>query len=180
MKKFVCGVVVGVLGALSISVIAAGSWDTIDVLRNDITVVVNGENVTADNFLYNDTTYLPLRAVSEALNQTVTYDEATNTAYIGERNSDIVNKYTPADVYTWAFVKEKDGVYYICAPDYVRDLKGGLYVTENTNYYDILENGDETAFRIKDRSWKLTYIDGIPYVLYDTFVDEILPFVEAD
>lgn len=179
MKKFVCGVVVGVLGALSISVIAAGSWDTIDVLRNDITVVVNGENVTADNFLYNDTTYLPLRAVSEALNQTVTYDEATNTAYIGERNSDIVNKYTPADVYTWAFVKEKDGVYYICAPDYILDSKGYYYTTENTNYNDFA-SGNVPEFRIKDRSWELTYIDGIPYVLYDTFVDEILPFVEAD
>ena len=81
-KGFICGVLATAVVGLGV-VSASGVWDNISVLRNDINVVVNGRDVTADNFLYNDTTYLPLRAVSEALNQSVSYDESTNTAYIG-------------------------------------------------------------------------------------------------
>ncbi len=84
IKGFICGVVAtSIIGCMSIS--ATGVWDKIDVLRNDINVMVNGTPVTADNFLYNDTTYLPMRAVAEALGEDVQYDEKTNTAYIGER-----------------------------------------------------------------------------------------------
>lgn len=89
MKKFFSGIIVGAVVASSITALAGGVWDKIDVLKNDIKVVVNGKDVTADNFLYNDTTYLPLRAVSEALNQHVDYDETTNTAYIGSKPVDV-------------------------------------------------------------------------------------------
>lgn len=51
MKKYICGVVTGVVIASIIGVGAAGIWDNISVLRNDINVVVNGENVSADNFI---------------------------------------------------------------------------------------------------------------------------------
>lgn len=83
LKGFVCGVLtVSVIGACAS---AAGIWDKIDVLRNDIKVVVNGKEISVDNFLYNDTTYIPLRAVSTALGENVEYDETTGTAYIGEK-----------------------------------------------------------------------------------------------
>lgn len=85
MKKFVSGLIVGAIVTTTISTFASGVWDKIDVLKNDINVMVDGKQIFADNFVYNDTTYLPLRAVSEALNQPVEYDEATNTAYIGEK-----------------------------------------------------------------------------------------------
>lgn len=81
-KGFICGVLATAVVGLGV-VSASGVWDNISVLRNDINVVVNGKSIIADNFLYEDTTYLPLRAVSEALNQSVSYDEVTNTAYIG-------------------------------------------------------------------------------------------------
>ena len=96
MKKFICGLLIGSICTLSIGSLANGVWDNISVLKNDINVVVNGETVTADNFLYNDITYLPLRAVSEALGETVEYDETDNTAYIGER----VDKDTMKSKYT--------------------------------------------------------------------------------
>lgn len=71
--------------AIAVSSFAAGVWENIPVLRNDIKVIVNGEEITADNFLYNDTTYLPLRAIGEALDKDVQYDEQTNTAIISEK-----------------------------------------------------------------------------------------------
>lgn len=84
LKGFVCGFTA--MAVLSVGVASAsGFWDTINVLRNDISVVVNGENITADNFLYNDTTYLPLRAVAEAVGKPVDYDAARNIAYLGEK-----------------------------------------------------------------------------------------------
>lgn len=173
LKGFVCGAVSMMVIAGAVS--AAGAWDTIDVLRNDITVVVNGENVTADNFLYNDTTYLPLRAVSEALNQTVTYDEATNTAYIGERN-DTVNKskYTPpAELKN--YVRYENGIYYIL-PDYIYDLaeEKGLA----TNLEDVIAN-DNTELIINGQSWEMVFLsDNWRYIPYDTFVDEIEPMLK--
>ena len=84
LKGFLCGILVsGIVGAGV--AYATGVWESIDVLRNDINVVVNGQQISADNFLYNDTTYLPLRAIGEALDKDVQYDEQTNTAIISEK-----------------------------------------------------------------------------------------------
>ena len=83
MKRFICGAVCGAVLTTAIGAGAAGVWKTIDVLENDITVMVDGQQLTESNFLYNDTTYLPLRAVAEAVGKPVEYDATTNTAYIG-------------------------------------------------------------------------------------------------
>lgn len=83
LKGFICGVLTTALLTCTLT-FAAGQWKTIDVLENDITVIVDGKQVTESNFVYNDRTYLPLRAVAEAVNKPVEYDEETNTAYIGE------------------------------------------------------------------------------------------------
>ena len=83
MKKFFSGLIVGAIITTTISALAGGVWDKIDVLKNDINIMVNGKQIFSDNFLYNDTTYLPLRTIAEELGQKVTYDETTNTAHIG-------------------------------------------------------------------------------------------------
>ena len=93
-------------------------WQNINVLPNTIKVVVDGKEVQADNFLYNDTTYLPIRAVSEALGKDVQYDNQTSTATISEKKEDdnmaVTSKYTPPTEYIndSAFITQKDGVYY--------------------------------------------------------------------
>ena len=105
--------------AIAVSSFAAGVWENIPVLRNDIKVIVNGEEITADNFLYNDTTYLPLRAIGEALDKDVQYDEQTNTAIINEKGdselTENINKYTPPD-----FMLENE--------DYIRKDYNGKYI----------------------------------------------------
>lgn len=174
LKGFICGVVLTAL--LGCGVSAAGVWDNISVLKNDIKVVVNGESVTADNFLYNDTTYLPLRAVSETLKQPVNYDEATNTAYIGERkdNNTMKSKHTPPQ--DFGGIMLKDGVYYYNA----NDADYQLYKTFGVKpeKLDEEENFTITNRNGETKSWKLINFDGWHYIPYDTFVDEILPFVE--
>lgn len=88
MRKEIKWFIVGILLALSVSALA-DNWQTISVQPNLINVVVNGEKLNADNFLYNDTTYVPIRVVSEALNFNVEYDEGANTAYIEKKGKSI-------------------------------------------------------------------------------------------
>ncbi len=56
---------------------------------SDINIFVNGNYIDCSSYVIDDTTYIPLRAVSEALGADVGYDETTNTASItlGEDNS---------------------------------------------------------------------------------------------
>ena len=97
IKGFICGIIAtSLIGCVSIS--ATGVWDKIDVLRNDINVVVNGTPVSEDNFSYNDTTYLPMRVVAEALGKDVQYDETTNTAIIKDKGDNHLSETKPVDL----------------------------------------------------------------------------------
>ena len=82
MKSFVLGVLVGAL-LISVPAFAQDIWERIDVVRNKIVVMVGGEKLEADNFLYKDTTYVPIRAVAEGLGMNVTFKDGV--AYIDER-----------------------------------------------------------------------------------------------
>ena len=61
---------------------AAGEWENIWVQFDSVNLKVNGQNVTSSNLLYNDRTYVPLRACAEMLGSTVGWDQNTNTASI--------------------------------------------------------------------------------------------------
>lgn len=93
MKKqvlsFVAGCAVTVLfGTLIGSALAFSGWMTIDV--SSINILVNGEvfqptNVLGDEvpvFVYNGTTYAPLRALAETYGLTVGYDAEQNLATV--------------------------------------------------------------------------------------------------
>lgn len=184
MRKFICGVIIGAICTLSLSSLAVGVWDNISVLRNDIKVVVNGNEVTADNFLYNNTTYIPLRAVSTLLGEHVEYDETNNTAYIGERknnlNMGIEEKYIPdtsflrnnCDYYTIV-----DGHYYVS--EHAMREKYNLTPGERPGEWD--ENTNQTSYIVGDKTvWVKCMVEQDRLlILYDTFVDEILPYIEG-
>lgn len=81
-KTFVLGAIIGAM-CVSVPALADVIWEKIDVVRNHITVMVGGEKLDADNFLYLDTTYVPIRAVAEALGMNVTYENGV--AYIQDK-----------------------------------------------------------------------------------------------
>lgn len=73
--------------------LAAGvTYQTIRVQYSGIQMVVDGVPVTPKDangveiepFVYNGTTYLPVRAVGEAIGKPVTWEGKTQTVYIGE------------------------------------------------------------------------------------------------
>lgn len=67
------------------SIIAQSINKKITVAFNSINIMANGNKVNADNILYNGTTYVPLRAVSEILGKKVSWNGNTNTASISDK-----------------------------------------------------------------------------------------------
>ena len=61
---------------------AAGEWENIWVQFDSVNLKVNGQNITSSNLLYNDRTYVPLRACAEMLGSTVEWSQTSNTASI--------------------------------------------------------------------------------------------------
>ena len=56
----------------------------IDVNLNKINICVDGEKVEGNNILYNDRTYVPLRAISEMLSKEVLWNDETKTVDIND------------------------------------------------------------------------------------------------
>lgn len=71
---------------------ATNATKTIQAAYMNIKLVVDGVPITpkdsngstVEPFIYNGTTYLPVRAIGEALDKQVTWDGKTKTVYIGE------------------------------------------------------------------------------------------------
>ena len=93
MSKRIQGAVAGVLAAILLfgGVAAAVSMtETINVTYRNIRILIDGEElVTKDAngnsiepFIYRGTTYLPVRAVSQALDREVRWNASTNSVYI--------------------------------------------------------------------------------------------------
>ncbi|MFR3786265.1 MAG: stalk domain-containing protein [Agathobaculum desmolans] len=67
-------------------------YRTITVQYSDIKLVVDGvkvtpkdaDGITVEPFIYNGTTYLPVRAVGNAIGKQVTWDGKSKTVYLGE------------------------------------------------------------------------------------------------
>ncbi|MCL1905896.1 MAG: stalk domain-containing protein [Clostridiales bacterium] len=72
---------------------ALSAKKTMEVTYNNIQLIINGIRVVprdvngtvVEPFIYNGTTYLPIRAVSEALGKSVEWDGATQTVYVSDR-----------------------------------------------------------------------------------------------
>lgn len=86
--KSVClGFVSGVLVMGTIPAIGKTVEDYIKVLYRNIKIYADGNlvNTSGDNeaFIYNGTTYLPIRAVGEAFNKAVNWDGKNSAVYLG-------------------------------------------------------------------------------------------------
>lgn len=177
IKGFMCGVIAtSLIGCVSIS--ATGVWDKIDVLRNDINVVVNGTPVSADNFLYNDTTYLPMRVVAEALGKDVQYDETTNTATIKDKGDNTLSETNVKSSYDLV-----DGLTY--PSHYIQIVNEHYYISRRAiektfnikcqadqgNMIIPLANGQEFVY-------PYTVINEEPFMPYDTFMEQVYPLIQ--
>ena len=82
MKKFIAGFLV--CAVLMICVPAfADSAKNVTALLGQNKVIFEGIPLEVNTLIYEDTTYIPLRAAAEAIGKDVTYDAKTKTVYIG-------------------------------------------------------------------------------------------------
>lgn len=144
-----CGALLGGTAALAAGV----TYKTIQVLYNDISLVVDGVPITpkdangveVEPFVYNGTTYLPVRAVGEAIGKQVTWDGNTQTVYIGEAPGTaeylpiVCPPYQESYYYTDKTFS-MDGVSYHANSFYLFTSWGGGYALYNLNgQYSALE-----------------------------------------
>ncbi len=88
MKNSVKGFVLGFACALvlSSSVIFADSLlKNIEVFENGVKFMVNGKVIQGENFIYNGTTYAPVRKVAELLGVQVAWEDATKTVSLNSK-----------------------------------------------------------------------------------------------
>ena len=100
LKNTLKGYLVGVLSTvllLGTVCYATSNTKTLEALYNNIKIYVDGVKIdpkdasgnAVEPFIYNGTTYLPVRAVGEAIGKTVTWDGATQSVYLGEKPGDV-------------------------------------------------------------------------------------------
>ncbi len=90
MKKIFLGFIVGTITATTFSVFGNIVNELIEVSKNANNITVLGETLNGDNFIYNDTTYVPIRAVAEALGAEVKYNNEKKSTDISFNKNHIV------------------------------------------------------------------------------------------
>lgn len=102
MKERLKGMIVGLLIGTAIAggtVWAATGMKTIDVMYDNIKIYMDGELVepkdangqTVEPFIYNGTTYLPVRAVGNAIGKEVNWDGVEKVVYLGAKPGNVEN-----------------------------------------------------------------------------------------
>ena len=91
LQGFIAGTLLGVILTSGIA-IAANTTTLYDVMTNGIKIFVDGQKINPKDaqgnsvqpFIYNGTTYLPVRAVADALGKAVYWDGPNYTVYLGK------------------------------------------------------------------------------------------------
>jgi len=95
MKNRIQGIIIGFMAVIlfsSITVWAAVGTEIIEAIYREIKIIIDGELITpkdpngntVEPFIYNGTTYLPVRAIGEAYGKPVDWEGETSTVYIGK------------------------------------------------------------------------------------------------
>lgn len=83
MKKYIVGLLSGIIICISFSVFAS---NLLQVNTVNYQVIVNGSEVTSEKFNYNGKTYLELRQTAELLNAEINWDKVNKIANIESKN----------------------------------------------------------------------------------------------
>lgn len=117
MKEKLKGVAIGLLmGALLTGGIsyAANRAETIDVFYDNIKIFIDGEELDprdgdgqkVEPFIYNGTTYLPVRAVGQAVGKSVEWDGVEKVVYLGAKPGNAENWLDVCGPYQYKECKE--------------------------------------------------------------------------
>jgi foldase protein PrsA len=133
MKDKVKGLIIGLsLGSLIAGSAAYASATQIEVVFKNIKYMFDGveKKTTQQGFVYNNTTYVPLRFVGEALGKKVQWDEKNQTIWLGEKKTATTG--TVAAVYKGGTLSTQDYVTFLSImqlynPDYSNSLSDAAF-----------------------------------------------------
>lgn len=118
MKERTKGIIIGALAAVTVAsianVAAEDLYKTVSIAYNNIKICIDGTYLEpkdtngnpVEPFILDGTTYLPVRAVGNAIGKTVDWDGETNTVFLGSKPGD--NKFgrtNPAPIGTTQTIK---------------------------------------------------------------------------
>ncbi len=89
LKGYIAGILTAVL-LFGTPAVADSIYTTIDVLVNQVKILINGEDTALETFVYEGRTYVPLRAYSELLDKSVSYDDANKTVTVTDRELSLI------------------------------------------------------------------------------------------
>lgn len=100
MKKLLTGIIIGAMITTSVSAIAATTKVNMEAVYSVNKLIVNGVDTGKGNtaFVSGGTTYVPLRTVSDALGNEISWDSSTKTIYINTPNSSTTTTGEPTDL----------------------------------------------------------------------------------
>lgn len=90
LQGLIAGVLIGVLSTGSVAFAKVGT-EFIEAVYANVKIYIDGKQIEprdvngnkVEPFIYNGTTYLPVRAVGEAFGKAVSYDGKTKSVYVG-------------------------------------------------------------------------------------------------
>ena len=137
MKKRLQGMIAGVLIGATMTggaVIAANTTTLYDVISNGVKIVVDGKKLNptdangnrVEPLIYNGTTYLPVRAVANALGKAVYWDGPNFTVYLGDMDGEL--EYPTVELEDMVSIADK-----IDETDMLTDNYGNRYGRAITN-----------------------------------------------
>lgn len=179
VKDMVCGALIASLVLCSGTVAFAKVANmNIPVSYSNIKVVIDGKQLqtSKEPFTYEGTTYLPIRAVAEAVGKDVTWDGATKTVYLGAVPSSTTNEKVPkeyesalkqAKSYSDIMHMSKQAIY-----DQLTSEYGGKFSKEAAQYAidKVDANWKENALKSAN-SYQNT-LNMSPAAIYDQLVSE--------
>lgn len=183
MKKrlisIVCLVAV-MVSSFCVGLYAAGGKEEVKAwLRHDLNVEYNGvkqkmrdaTGATVLPLTYNDSTYLPVRAVSNLLGVHVDWDGDTNTVLLGAKY-DVTNFINAIEPYSasksWAVTKEEDR-----KDKNIGGINSKSYITIGSRaeaYYNLEAYKNEVDFYFTELNFKV-YNSGNEVEMIDVYID---------
>ncbi|MCI6567789.1 MAG: copper amine oxidase N-terminal domain-containing protein [Dysosmobacter sp.] len=180
---FLAGILAALLITTLVSPAMAALTDKTIQVRGGVGIYIDGQKLNptdvngnpVDTFIYNGTTYVPIRAVSTAFGKSIRYDSPTQSVYIGKEpgsTSYLLTVCPPYQTYCYA----ADPTYTIMGKKYANGFTLGMGGTSGNALFNL--NGDYETL-----SFDIGHIDGRSGVsgAYDIYLDgELALSVDLD
>jgi hypothetical protein len=152
-KIFIAGATAGALAAASLGAFAFSGERSLGAMYNNIRIFIEGREISptdangsaVEPFIVNGTTYLPVRAVGEALGKEVYWDGPNWSVYLGNMGGQL--EYPTAKLHELTNITPIDHFYYVS--EAVKDNYGNSYGSSYSTFtcYETLLNMKYSRFK---------------------------------